>query len=474
MWVRVAGLMFLASFLRLLLLARKSFWLDEAISFYLAQQKGPAFRHVLWTSELNMSLYYVMLHGWLHFGFDEFHIRLLSVIPAVLTVPVVYVLGARLWSRRAGLWAALLLTVNAGHVAYAQEARAYALVILLISLSSLFFVRGLGIGAKGEAHASGWDWAGYTLCSAAAVYSQFFAVFVIWSQWLSLAALRERRLPWRWLIAAAVIVTLAIVPAAWFALRVGGEPLNWIQGLNFSQVFRTLSLLAGTSAGLVVFLPLWWIAGREAFARTRPQDWPMSWSLWFLLSWLWVPFGITVLFSLHKPFLQPRFLLVSMPAAMLTASIGFELVRLRRKHAWAVLALTILISLGGVVNYYVHQKQDWRGATAYMLRNLRPSDGVFVAPRCGPFGFDYYQLLQPHPNRIALYSTDDLIAAPSFSRIWVLSCPEQNQPVNAREALFHSFKLVSQQHFFGVDIQLYRINGAPKDEDRDDKARQVP
>src|ERR1700760_1253392 len=98
------------------------------------------FARLLWRREANMSLYYLLLRGWIHLGSSETWIRALSVFFALAPLPVIYLLGKRLFSRRAGMVACVLMAVNAFHIRYSQEARAYTLVVLLVALASLFFM----------------------------------------------------------------------------------------------------------------------------------------------------------------------------------------------------------------------------------------------------------------------------------------------------------------------------------------------
>src|SRR5258705_3772980 len=122
--------------LRLHASTAKSFWLDEAISVGIARLPWQQFFDVLRHREINMALYYVLLHFWLVLGSSEGFIRGLSVLFSVATVPVMYALGARLFGRGTGLLAAWLLAINAYNVRYAQEARGYALVIFLAVLTT--------------------------------------------------------------------------------------------------------------------------------------------------------------------------------------------------------------------------------------------------------------------------------------------------------------------------------------------------
>lgn len=447
----VALLSALALCLRLLLLGRKSLWLDEAMSFYFAQLDAASFRHLLWTRELNMAPYYLLLRQWVRLGSSESWLRLLSVLPAVLNIGVVYAIGARLWSHRVGMLAGLLLAVNAAHVAYAQEARAYALAVLLVSCSALFFLRGLGVGEEGEPQASAWDWAGYVLCSAAAIYSQFFAGFVIIGQLVGVLASRPRRVPWRALLGSVLMIVLLTVPAAWFALSLRENPLGWVAALTFTQVFKSIAEQAGNPVALLVFLPLWYVAVRQAIGRQKRSG---QWSFWFVLVWLWLPLVILLLLSLAKPVMHPRFLLMSVPAAALAAAAGFDSLQLSPKWKRCLLSAVLLISLGGVADYYQRPKQDWRGATAYVLQEIQAGDGVFFSPRCGSSVFDYYQRQRPASTRVVLHSGEELRAGSGrFSRLWLLSCFGETR-ADAAEAL-GSYRLVERRPFFQVEVRRY-------------------
>jgi predicted membrane-bound mannosyltransferase len=92
----VALITALALLLRLLFLAENSFWYDEILSVRRAQLDSGAFRDLI-NSVPPMTLYYILLRFWLALGDSDFIVRMLSVIPAVATIPVVYLLGARLF-----------------------------------------------------------------------------------------------------------------------------------------------------------------------------------------------------------------------------------------------------------------------------------------------------------------------------------------------------------------------------------------
>ena len=135
---RRIGLAFIAVFvigttLRLANLAGQSLWLDEAFSVVLAQAPWHSFVYELRTREANMGLYFLVLRPWLRISTDEASVRLLSALLGIATMPVAAALATRLFDRRAGLYAALLLALDPLAVWASQEARAYSLVALLVT-----------------------------------------------------------------------------------------------------------------------------------------------------------------------------------------------------------------------------------------------------------------------------------------------------------------------------------------------------
>src|SRR5215469_17413736 len=106
------GIVALGGLLRLRALSAKSFWLDEIASVVIARMPGSFFWHWLWTQEGNMVLYYVMLRPWLAIHMGEGTVRLLSVLPGIAGLPVMYLLGKRLFGRGVGLLASVFLALS--------------------------------------------------------------------------------------------------------------------------------------------------------------------------------------------------------------------------------------------------------------------------------------------------------------------------------------------------------------------------
>ena len=135
-------------------------------------------------------LYYVLSWFWAQpFGTGEVGLRTLPAILSLATVPVAYAIGRTLVNPRVGLVAAILIAVNPLAVWYAQEARAYALLMFLTALGLLFFVRLLR-----NAGDRTWNLAGWSTAAAAALLTHYFAALVIVPEaiWLYVVASPRR------------------------------------------------------------------------------------------------------------------------------------------------------------------------------------------------------------------------------------------------------------------------------------------
>jgi mannosyltransferase len=131
----------LAAALRFTRIGHQSFWYDETVTAQLIHRSLTGmFRGIVHT-ESTPPLYYCIAWVWGRvFGFGEAGLRSLSAVAGVATVPAVYGTAAKLLNRRAAVVAAALTASSPLLVWYSQEARAYALLVLLAALSLCAFV----------------------------------------------------------------------------------------------------------------------------------------------------------------------------------------------------------------------------------------------------------------------------------------------------------------------------------------------
>lgn len=164
-------------------------------------------------------LYYLSALAWTQlFGISEAAVRSLSVVAGALLIPAVYLLGRDLSSRRTGAWGALVTAVFPLLVYYAREARMYAQLALLATVSTWLLVR----LARGDRKR--WLLPAWVIVSAATALTHYFGAVHVFAEFVALA-LRGRRgaraLPaWLCLFAAPLA---AFAPFALFARYQAGH-----------------------------------------------------------------------------------------------------------------------------------------------------------------------------------------------------------------------------------------------------------
>ncbi len=322
----------------------RSFWLDEAFSVEVA---GGTWAH-LWarvsTREANMSLYYVLLHGWLVLGRDEATVRALSAIAVVVAVPLTYRVGRALvgpWAAAAG---AVLLATHPFVVRYGQEARAYALAMLLVVAASLALVRG--------------RWIAWVATTALAAYAHLLTLVVVAAE----VVVGRRRVP----PAAVAVAVLLVAPMLWFVTARDAGQIDWLGPPDAGQLAWVAWKLGGdagwSGVGVYVVAMLVALQGRGAGVRV-------------LAAWAVVPFVTLVVVSFVKPLFLDRYLLPSVPAIVLLAAAGIG----RVPAPWrtvAVLALVVFQAVGLARVARQPSIEDWRGVAAAIRADVRPGDAV--------------------------------------------------------------------------------------------------
>jgi hypothetical protein len=223
----VAALTVLGAVLRLYRLGHQGFWFDEGNTALLVHFSPGKMLGLIPQSESTPPLYYCLAWVWARiFGYGEAGLRSLSAVAGVALIPVVYGAGARLVSRRAGLFAAALAACSPLLIWYSQEARSYELLALLTSLSLLAF-------AHARATPSPRMLAAWVIASAAALATHYYAALVVVPEALSLLYAHRRSRPVQVAFGVIALCGLGLIPLA-IGQQSSGRA-NWIADAPFGR-----------------------------------------------------------------------------------------------------------------------------------------------------------------------------------------------------------------------------------------------
>ena len=368
-WALIA-LILLAWGLRLYRLEAQSLWYDEAVTADVVQLGLE--RLTRWTADdIQPPFYYYLLAGWVGLaGSGEWALRFPSALFGLLTVPLAYALGRRLFARGGdwGRWAAFLgaafACLSPLYIYYAQEARMYALLTALGLLMAAFLVDWLHTPLRQEQRRD--RWLAMIAVSIAAVYTHYYAFFLILAFAVYFLAVWSRRRPR--LVGIEALIALISIGVAYFPWlpfvvnRYQADASYWRGTLKLGEALRhtfihftlgetvlepvAVRLLWGFGLILLIGVAalLWQgvspvapatppATGRRRATQTsrsgriaiRPRARPafrIPFNLLFLLCYLVIPVIAILAFSYRNPKFNPRYLMLASPALLLLMAGG--------------------------------------------------------------------------------------------------------------------------------------------------------
>ncbi len=390
---------FASAAVRLWGLGAESLWTDELTTARMTLS-GPleAWRQA--AADTSPPLYYVLqalVLRWLPAG--EVSLRLLSVLCGVATIPVVAALGRWLFSPSAGLLAGSMFAFSWSAILLGQEARAYSLATLCVSIAALTLTRALSVD-DGRRRAL---WLGaHGLAALVALYSHWFSLLALAGIEVAVLSSRAgRQVLGRVWVASLALVGMGFVP--WLAYlprqaaRVSGaiDAGQWVlapPGALASELLRALRLHAAWGPRPGWFWIAFWLlaAGGVAAVLRAPgrQREPGSAEpravaiiVWWLAA-VWLGGAALSLWVL--PVFGWRSAFLALPAACLLAAraiLGLSRVR----AGLAAVAVLVLLLLGMLDLRAEAVRPRWRAVTQKVSEQAGSVDIMVVS---APFVLD--------------------------------------------------------------------------------------
>ena len=315
--------------LRFYRLTGRSLWLDEIFTAKAAHLADPAQVIAFAQADIDqMPLFYEFTWLLRPFGDGAFVLRLQSVVAGTLAVLAVFMLARKLFGLRTAVISAVLMAVMPYAVWYSQEARNYALFMLLSTLQIYFAYTSIK-------RARWFDWAGLAAFTILNLYTHYLALemtaaaatyvgLLVFAEVLQDANNRVR-------ISVAAVAVVAAAAAALIRWR----PVLRVAYVGLAQAVQSAKhhrlAVAGLIALLIVAMAVVvWLKGRalEGFMR-RPAVTRLAPA---------AAAGLAV-FAAYLPWLPSLKVLISTP------SKGFGRLDLSLRPNWGALA-SIPVRLG--------------------------------------------------------------------------------------------------------------------------------
>lgn len=404
----ILAITFLGAFLRIYQLGTESVWLDEATTYLMSSNTLSGIYETT-KGDVHPPLYYFVVHFFLFGGKSEALLRFPSMMFGILSIPLLYMLGTRLFSVKEGLISSFLLSISLAHIYYSQEARMYSMMVFL-TLGSIFCFY-VAIEDKRNSF-----WFLFVVFTVLNIYTHYFGFFIFPIEILYFIVLlfsyeqkklhfNTERLPQAKVFFASVaLILIAIIPRiqVFFeqaASRVGGEVTWGVDQAHFMS--SMLSHFTMSESPSLLYLTFFVIGLIVMIRSSRSQA--------FLLgSWLILPVMVSYYLSDVMPF-HPRYLLFILPAYLLIISRGLTGISsfifsatkapkdrkpLENKQQFLTVILLFVFLLNAVfpiVNYYSSpQKEDWRSVATYISSVSKEGDVIIPLPGYIAKPFEFY------------------------------------------------------------------------------------
>jgi mannosyltransferase len=436
-------------------LGTPALWADELATWGAVRLSWSQLFHLSRNVDAVVAPYYVVEKAWADLaGTSPVALRLPSVVVMAVAAALVAVLGTRLHSRWVGLLAGLIFALAPPTSRYAQEARPYALAILLAIVATLVLTWLIdrpraGIGAA------------YAL--SVALLGAFHVIGLLLLLAHGLVA-RRRLAVWAAWAGCGVV---PVLPLLWYGYR-QREQVRWIPPASLHVVLAApdaIFVSAGVGGALVAL-------GLLAFAR-RPNA-------LLLMSWALVPFLALAVLGQVAPLFYARYLLYVVPAWVLLAALTLD--RLRRTHALAVVLGLALLGMptqngmraenghptaSSAAGAIIASDERPGDAIAYQLDDTAPWEARDVVARYVPAGRRPLDVFLVAPQRrgghLAATECADLTACldrADPARMWILRKNTKADPLSgigtAKEELLRARYRLSQLWLVrGMTVALY-------------------
>ncbi len=468
----VAILLFaLALGLRLFHLDHQSLWHDEAFTILVARKDFGAMVYDLVADFNHPPLHYVVVHFVFRLlGESVFVARLPSAIVGAAAVPLLFLLGRRLYDARTGLLAAALLLVSQQALVLSQTARGYSQLLFFALAAELAFLIALR-----ERKAMAWWWA--VVCATLALYSHFYAVFVLAGclGFLLWAYPRYSLRP-AWTIGGIALAAALALP--WLASGVleearSGPDTSFMQ----QSIWRRSNLLSlpntldafnnGRVEGIYEDSP-WWglalgallfslpalLATRPLWRRGRPSE---GEPVVFLLCLTALPLGAAWVLGDSGLAYRDRYVCFALPTYYLLVARGlFSLEKsiVRRVAITSCLAFTLFAARAAL---FLPYRAQYAEALSMVERGWRDGDALVFSPWGEPREWELYR--GDHQGLRTLPFPEVADGGGACERVWLLTYlkPGARGRAYRNLARFEKHWQVLERHeVYLVDVGLYR------------------
>lgn len=388
-YILIAVLIF-AAILRIYHLDFQSVWLDE---IHTINESNPKYTiSELYTSllltEPHPPLYFILIHfSFLIFGYTPFVLKFFSFIMGIGGLISTYYLGKELINKKVGLISVLFLAINYFHIYYSQEGRMYSMLYLTTTLSFYFLIKFIKKPSLKSALI-------HAFFAAIMIYTHFFALFALFSQYLILLYFIikpfkvESKKMLIYSFISGIITLILYIPSLNLFIETSNRKTMWISTPTidvYTQMFK--EFFGNSEITLFIILVIIFFLLSKIFNLNTKKSEPinptnnqLTFTFFILITWLIITLIIPLISSyVNLPMIVNRYFINILPAIVIFIAIGVYLINniFVRNLILSIIILFSLTDIYFVKNYYNKiNKTQFRETTEFIKNNYDNNEEI--------------------------------------------------------------------------------------------------
>ncbi len=367
-------------------------------------------------------------------GNSAVSLRLPSAIAGILTILIVFQIGKKLFSASSALLASAMLAVSPTHIWLSQEARPYAILILLTTLSVSILINLLG--NLSEYRSPGWwNSTGFILTGILLEYTHYFGllIFLLEISVLCYVSLKERKnIPA--VLGIGIIPILVYIPWIPIAASQSGSgsyvtpPAIGNLAILFFEYMGWSKFLLGIFVATISIAGFVYLKNGNSKKSFKGQNIavPCFWLILPLVASLIISFTLVPVFTIRN-------MMIALPGVFLLFAIAIHILF---RSAWQrntfgiAICIFMLFSLFFVRKHYTEpHRNQFREAAYFVAHNHNGEENtVIVASAWNVSYFNYYFDMNPGNLSVDMKTTgcadlsqfQNLIDFKSPNEVWLL------------------------------------------------------
>ncbi|MEZ4853128.1 glycosyltransferase family 39 protein [Flavobacterium sp.] len=376
-------ILILGSILRFYNIDFQSIWLDEIHTMNEANPNHSILQvyNSVYNAEQMPPLYFIIINILFKiFGYTSFVLRAFSAICGIASIYSTYLLSKEFFNKNVALISAVLISINYFGIYYSQDGRPYTFLYLFTTISFLFLVKFIKTPNIKNSFL-------YGLFTALMIYGHFFALFILFSQVLTLLffiILVNNKDKWNLIklsLFSGIVIILLHIPSFKILAQISQIQSFWVEAPT-KQVFTTiynqffgesefLIFLTGISF-VLYFVNIFKIEDKEINYQNIVKN-KKTFSFILFIFWITITLITPLIRSyLYVPMIVNRYFMVLLPVVLIIVSYGFYQIKSKLLLMF-ILSIFILFSLTDIFivkSYYTEPtKTQFREGSNFIIQN---------------------------------------------------------------------------------------------------------